>query len=169
MDTETKPVFVKGASPNPTALVQLATQDECWIFQLLAPVGVSDAAKRRLQALLESPSIVKAGVGVESDCRGLRDHCLPGLKCVESVLDLQDIVRPYQLPATGLRALAAMSLCRRIAKSQQCSNWASAKLSRAQLWYAAVDAWAGFRLHEVLRSTFAGSEAWAVPQKLRLA
>ena len=40
---------------------------------------------------------------------------------------------------------------------------------RAQQKYAAVDAWAGFELHEVLRDTFEGSEGWAPPQTLRLA
>eukprot|EP00933_Yihiella_yeosuensis_P007962 TRINITY_DN11318_c0_g1_i1.p1 TRINITY_DN11318_c0_g1~~TRINITY_DN11318_c0_g1_i1.p1 ORF type:complete len:262 (-),score=45.07 TRINITY_DN11318_c0_g1_i1:17-802(-) len=166
-DTETRPVFVKGAAPNPTALLQLAIEDECWIFQLLAPYGVSDETKERLQALLESP-VVKAGVGLQEDYRALCRFHFTKMTSAQGILDLQDIVKPYSLNSTGLRALAAIFLNRRIAKSQQMSNWASNKLSEAQIWYAAIDAWAGWRLHSTMRSLFVGSEKWAPPRTITI-
>jgi len=168
MDTETRPNFTKGAAPNPTALLQLATDAECWIFQLLDPVGVSADTRKRLQALLQNPGIIKAGVGIQDDYRDLSSSCLLAMRSAAGVLDLQEIVRPYGLNSTGLRALTAMFLCRRIAKSQQCSDWAQPKLSQSQIYYAAVDAWAGVRLHEILRGVFAGSEAWAPPQRIAI-
>ncbi|CAE8710467.1 unnamed protein product [Polarella glacialis] len=77
------------------------------------------------------------------------------------------------LGGTGLRALAAMFLCRRIAKvsptqrsAQQMSNWGNAQLTQAQIWYAAVDAWAGWKLYGVMRSLFEESEQWAPPRRL---
>ncbi|CAE8623252.1 unnamed protein product [Polarella glacialis] len=164
-DTETRPVFQKGLMPNPTALIQLATEDEVWIFQLLPVVGVSEVTKKRLQAVLSS-SAVKVGVGLHEDYRDLCRHHFPSMKSASGVVDLQDIVRPYGLRSTGLRALAAMFLCRRIAKAQQMSNWGNAQLTQAQIWYAAVDAWAGWKLYGVMRSLFEESEQWAPPRRL---
>jgi len=166
MDTETKPVFEKGVWPNPTALVQLATKDECWIFQLLPPFGVSKRTQDRLQAVLESPKQVKVGVGILEDFRDLSDSHFPSLRSADAVIDLQDIVKPYGLKQTNLRALVAIFLCRRLAKSQQTSNWGSAKLSPGQIWYAAADAWAALQLLEKLRNLFSGSEAWAPAKRV---
>eukprot|EP00931_Biecheleriopsis_adriatica_P118631 TRINITY_DN93991_c0_g1_i1.p1 TRINITY_DN93991_c0_g1~~TRINITY_DN93991_c0_g1_i1.p1 ORF type:complete len:261 (-),score=50.16 TRINITY_DN93991_c0_g1_i1:12-794(-) len=168
LDTETRPVFQKGQAPNPTALIQLATQDECWIFQLLAPNGVSDSTKKRLQVLLESSGIVKVGVGLHDDFLNLHRFHMPSMKSISGVLDLQDIVRPYGLRSTSLRSLAATFLNKRIAKSQQTSDWAQANLSQAQIWYAAADAWAGWRLHHTMRGLFDGSEAWAPGRQLTI-
>ncbi|CAE8598263.1 unnamed protein product [Polarella glacialis] len=171
-DTETRPVFRKGVLPNPTALIQLATEDEVWIFQLLPvssllPVGVSEVTKKRLQAVLQSPA-VKVGVGLNQDICDLCRFHFPSMKSASGVVDLQDIVRPYRLRSTTLRALAAMFLCRRIAKAQQLSNWGNAKLTQGQIRYAAVDAWAGWKLHVVLRSLFEESEQWAPPRSLTI-
>eukprot|EP00933_Yihiella_yeosuensis_P020849 TRINITY_DN1663_c0_g1_i11.p1 TRINITY_DN1663_c0_g1~~TRINITY_DN1663_c0_g1_i11.p1 ORF type:complete len:292 (-),score=42.79 TRINITY_DN1663_c0_g1_i11:547-1422(-) len=163
LDTETKPKFVKGGEPNPTALLQLAVEDECWIFQLLAPL--SDETKARLQALLKSP-VVKAGVGVQDDFRDLCRFHFTTMTSAEGKLDLQDIVKPYGLKRTGLRALSAIFLGRRMLKSQQTSNWASEQLSRKQISYAAVDAWAGWKLHSIMRGLFEGSEKWAPPRTI---
>lgn len=168
MDTETQPAFTKGAPRYATAILQLATEDECWIFQLLSPFGVSNETKERLRALLESPSPVKVGVGIRDDYRELSEFYFPSMEKAAGILDLQDIVRPYRLKSTSLRALAAIFLCRRIAKGQQISNWGNEKLHDKQLWYAAVDAWAGWRLHETLRSLFEGSDLWAPPLSLTI-
>jgi len=161
MDTETQPVFEKGKLPNPTALVQLATQDECWIFQLLPPFGISKHTQARLQAVLESPEQVKVGVGILEDFRDLSDSHFPLLHCAGAAIDLQNIVKPYDLKQTSLRALVAIFLSRRLSKSQQCSNWGSAKLSPAQIRYAAADAYAALQLLEQMRHIFSGSETWA--------
>lgn len=161
LDTETQPRFVKGSLPNPTALLQLATEEECWVFQLSEEFGVSNETRQRLQSLLESPKVIKAGVGIRDDIRDLAQFWLPSMRSVPSVIELQDIVRPYGSGHTSLRSLAARFLNRRIAKSQQLSNWGSAQLTARQIWYAAVDAWAGYRLHQTLRSVFEESERWA--------
>lgn len=168
-DVETRPVFLKGAPPNPPALLQLCSEDECWLFQLLQPAGVSSATLQRLRRLLEAPAIVKAGVGVIDDYKALARFHFPAMRGAGGVLDLQEIVRPYSLRSTALRSLTAIFLCRRLDKSEQLSDWQRADLSQAQLWYAAADAWAGLRLHKVLRSVFDGSEAWAPPRELTIA
>jgi len=132
-DTETRPSFRKGESHLP-CLAQAATARAVYLFQL-SRLDVFPA----LVELLAKPGIVKAGVGLAHDVAQLK-QVFPFT--VEGVVDLGVIARRRGLGQTGVRNLAGMLLGCRIPKGNRTSNWATPKLSPAQINYAATDAWA---------------------------
>lgn len=133
LDTETRPAFRKGESHLP-CLVQVATARAVYLFRL-QQLDCSAA----LAELLAAPGIVKAGVALAHDLRqlGLVFPIAPA-----AVVDLGSLARRHGMEQTGLRNLAAAFLGFRIAKGARTSNWAAARLTPAQIGYAAMDAWA---------------------------
>ncbi|HKI81247.1 MAG TPA: 3'-5' exonuclease [Pseudodesulfovibrio sp.] len=141
-DTETRPVFKKGKKPGPPSLLQLATADCAYVFQL----GVQPLAKGVCE-IMANRRILKTGVAVRDDILGLQRH----FRFKPSgFVDLSDITAKYGLQTHGLRNMAANLLGFRISKSAQCSNWAKDKLTRQQIIYAATDAWISRELYLAL-------------------
>jgi ribonuclease D len=143
-DTETRPAFRKGESYLPS-LVQVAGERAAWVFQLQR-VDCS----RVLASLLDAPAIVKVGVGIAEDLRQLKklftfDEA--------AVVDIGKIARGQGIEQTGLRNLAGIVLGYRIPKGKRTSNWAAARLTRQQIAYAAMDAWAARELYIKLSAT----------------
>ena len=133
LDTETRPSFRAGESHLP-CLVQAATGSAVYLFQLNR-LDVFPA----LVEMLAKPDIVKTGVGLAHDVRQLK---LVFPFTVANVLDLGVVARRRGLGQSGVRNLAGLFLGFRIPKGQRTSNWAAARLSPAQIAYAATDAWA---------------------------
>ena len=136
-DTETRPAFRKGES-YPPSLVQLAGEEVVWILRL-QPVDCSVVLKQ----VMESDS-VKAGIGVAEDLRQLRK-----LFAFDetAVVDVGALAKRRGVEQTGLRNLAGIALGVRIPKGKRTSNWAAARLTRQQIGYAALDAWAARALY----------------------
>ena len=132
-DTETRPEFRKGESHLP-CLVQVATARAVYLFPLQR-LNFSAV----LAEFLAAPGIVKVGVSLAHDLRRLK-LLFPSAE--RSVVDAGLVARRYGLHQTGLRNLAAIFLGFRIPKGNRTSNWAAARLSAAQITYAATDAWA---------------------------
>jgi ribonuclease D len=132
-DTETRPSFKKGEHHLP-CLVQAATARAVYLFQL-SRLDVFPA----LVELLARGETVKAGVGLAHDMRQLKLVCP---FTVNNVLDLGVVARRRGLGQTGVRNLAGILLGFRIPKGNRTSNWATPRLSPAQITYAATDAWA---------------------------
>jgi len=132
-DTETRPAFRKGESYLP-CLVQAATARAVYLFQLRRPEVFPVIAE-----LLESQSVVKAGVSLADDLRPLRAVFSFMEK---NMVDLGSVARRAGLKQTGVRNLAGILLGFRIPKGTKTSNWAVHDLSPAQITYAATDAWA---------------------------
>lgn len=130
-DTETRPAFRAGQS-YPPALAQVATARAVYLFQL-AQLDCSAV----LAAFLGSAT-VKAGVGLADDLRQLRP--MFDFKPA-AIVDLGSVARRHRLERSSVRALAALFLGIRIPKGIKTSNWASRRLSTAQIAYAATDAW----------------------------
>jgi ribonuclease D len=141
-DTETRPVFKKGKKPGPPSLLQLATADCAYVFQL----GVLPLDKGVCE-ILANRRILKTGVAVRDDILGLQKH---SRFKPSGFVDLSDITAKYKLQTHGLRNMAANLLGFRISKSAQCSNWAKDKLTRQQIIYAATDAWISRELYLAL-------------------
>jgi ribonuclease D len=131
-DTETRPSFKKGETHLP-CLVQAATARRVYLFQL-QDVRVF----RVLAELLAETRVVKVGVALANDLRSLK-LLFPFVE--QNVLDLGVVARRCRLDQTGLRNLAGMVLGVRVPKGARTSNWAAARLSDAQITYAATDAW----------------------------
>ena len=131
-DTESKPAFKKGIS-YPVSLVQLATHDTAYLFQL-DKIGFSD----ELIDFLADGSIKKIGIGVKNDIKKLqelREFTAAGF------IDLSQIAKEKGIIQIGARGLTARYIERRLAKTAQKTNWAQSQLTRKQLIYAACDAW----------------------------
>jgi len=132
IDTETRPAFRKGESYAPS-LVQVATAKAVYLFQI-QQLDCSSV----LKGLLDSESVVKAGVSLAYDLRQLK-QVFPFDE--KAVVDVGWAAKRQKLEQTGVRNLAALFLGMRIPKGAKTTNWSSRTLSPQQVTYAATDAW----------------------------
>jgi len=144
-DTESKPTFVKDEVSQGPHIVQLATLERAYIFQL-HDSACRDAAAR----VLASPHPVKAGFGLGDDTR--RIVAKMGIQPA-AVLELNAVFRErgYRKDM-GVKGAVAVLFNKRFIKSKKAgtSNWANAHLTEAQLMYAGNDAWAALRVYQAL-------------------
>lgn len=140
-DTEKKPTFVKGQY-HPTALLQLSTLTEAYLFRLLA-TGFHPEIKK----ILESESHLKIGISIRDDIAELKkvQKFNPG-----GFIDLNDISTEVGIQQDGVRNLTGLILESRISKGQQTSNWENHHLSKPQQSYAATDAWVCAKIYDTL-------------------
>lgn len=143
-DTETKPSFKRGQVNN-VALLQLATEDECFLFRL-NKIGYPDV----LEELMSNDSIKKIGLSLRDDFAALRKRT--GKK-PENFIDLQLFVDKFGIDDNSLQKIYAIIFGKKISKSQRLSNWEAAELSPAQQSYAAIDAWACLKIYNHLTQT----------------
>lgn len=141
-DTETRPAFKKGVL-NKVALLQLSTADQAFLFRV-NKTGVPFS----LVKLLSNPDIIKPGVAIRDDIKGLQ--ALSKFK-PQGFIELQDHAKEMGILNFSLKKLAAIVLGFRISKSQQLSNWEAPSLTEAQQIYAATDAWVA---HEIYKALF---------------
>jgi len=69
----------------------------------------------------------------------------------DSFVDLNEVVKELEFENMGARNLTAMILGKRINKAQQTSNWENEELTKAQINYAATDAWVCREIYQVLQ------------------
>ncbi|WP_348945185.1 3'-5' exonuclease [Chitinibacter sp. FCG-7] len=145
-DTESKPVFRVGEVPSGPHVVQLATLQRGYIFQL------SNAAARAAAGeLLANAALIKVGFGLQSDRADIRRNL--GVE-LAGVFDLDVVFRLHGYSATlGAKSAIALILRQRFSKSKRVStsNWASARLQDNQLLYAANDAYAAIQVFTALK------------------
>ena len=98
-DTETRPTFRKGVQHN-VSLLQLSTSKEAFLFRL-NHLGFPN----ELVALLEDSTILKVGVAVLDDVRGLQK--LSNFKA-DGFIELADIAGNLGIVTCGLKNLAAI-------------------------------------------------------------
>ncbi|PKO35177.1 MAG: 3'-5' exonuclease [Betaproteobacteria bacterium HGW-Betaproteobacteria-7] len=147
-DTESKPTFLKGEASTGPHLVQLATDDHCWLFTIAR--GGDHAA---LRAILESPTVLKVGLGLGNDRSALQARL--GIS-LNNVLDLGEKLRGAGHRGTvGAKVAVAHFFGQRLQKSKKTgtSNWASRTLTERQLLYAANDAHVALRLYRAWQAS----------------
>jgi ribonuclease D len=144
-DTESKPTFARNEVSGGPHLVQFATLEEAWLFQLHRA-----EFHPTLAMLLASPSLIKVGFGLSSDLSLVRERF--GVEA-RGVIDIDDEFRRrgYR-QSIGVKMAVALVFDRRFIKSRKAttSNWANRQLSDAQLRYAANDAHAAIRVFDAL-------------------
>ncbi|MDR1865312.1 MAG: 3'-5' exonuclease domain-containing protein 2 [Bacteroidales bacterium] len=140
-DTETRPSFIKGRV-NRVALLQLATGTDAYLFRLCKMTMPGD-----LIALLSDPGILKVGAAIRNDLDVLRRSARIHPK---GFVDLQDMMKEFDIKNVGLAKMAGIIMGIRISKSQQLSNWENGILTEAQQKYAATDAWACYEIYQKL-------------------
>ncbi|WP_295552517.1 3'-5' exonuclease, partial [Limnohabitans sp. Rim8] len=126
-------------------VLQLSTLERAWVFQLHDPDCRTVAAE-----LLAQSGIAKAGFGLGDDRKRIV-HKL-GIE-PQGILELNTVFhqRGYRKDM-GVKGAVAVLFNQRFIKSKKAatSNWANARLSEAQLVYAANDAYAAIRVWQAL-------------------
>ena len=144
-DTESKPTFKVGEVSDGPHVLQLSTPGRAWVFQLHDPH--CSAVAGELMALAGVP---KAGFGLGDD----RRRIIQKLRVEPvGVLDLNTIFRErgYRKDMGVKGAVAVLfNQCFIKSKKAATSNWANARLTEAQLVYAANDAYAAIRVFDAL-------------------
>jgi ribonuclease D len=97
--------------------------------------------------ILSNPRIVKPGVAIRDDVKGLQAISMFKPR---GFIELQDHAKEMGIQNFSLKKLAAIVLGFRISKSQQLSNWEAPTLTDAQKIYAATDAWAALEIYKTL-------------------
>lgn len=141
IDTETKPVFKKGAA-NKVALLQVSTHDTAFLFQLRF-IGMTDGIVK----LMQSKKIKKVGLSLGDDFRALsaRRKITP-----QNVVEIQELVKKVGIEDLSLQKIYANLFGMKISKRKQLSNWNADILDEAQKKYAALDAYACVRIYDRL-------------------
>lgn len=144
-DTESRPTFRKNEVSDGPHIVQLATLEKAWVFQL------HDATCRAMVAeLLARRGVTKAGFGLGDDRKRIAAKL--GVEPMD-VLELNTVFhRQGYRKDMGVRGAVAVLFNQRFIKSKKAttSNWANPHLSEAQLIYAANDAYAAIRVFHAL-------------------
>ncbi|KAL6342667.1 hypothetical protein AAG906_013073 [Vitis piasezkii] len=168
-DIEWRPTFRKGVSQGKAAVMQICGgNSHCYVMHI-----IHSGIPRNLQSLLEDPTSIKVGVGIANDAvKVFKDHSV-------SVKDLEDLSYLANQKLGGdakkwsLGSLTEMLISKQVnsmylfgenvidhsVKLQllkpnkiRLGNWEADVLSKAQLEYAATDAFASWYLYEVLKS-----------------
>jgi ribonuclease D len=152
-DTESKPTFLKGEVSTGPHLVQLATDEAAYLFQIGAVPAVEV-----LKAVLESPAILKVGFGLSDDVKRLRAKL--GI-ATSNVLDLSTALRKGERNTLGAKTAVARFFGQKLQKSKKITttNWSLPRLSDKQILYAADDAHVALRVYRRWRSDQAAAKA----------
>lgn len=144
VDTESRPSFTRGVH-YPTALVQIATEERCYLFRL-THIGMPPA----LASVFSDPAVRKVGLAFKDDINGLRRRRdFKPANCV----DLQSLVGKYGILDLGLQKIFAICFGKKISKAQQLTNWENTHLTPEQARYASTDAWATLLIYKDLMNT----------------
>ena len=142
VDTETRPSFKRGMT-HKVALLQIATQDTCFLFRLNR-IGMPES----LQNFLADDTL-KIGLSLKDDFMMLRRRKDVSAEA-GNWIELQDYVGRFGIDDRSLQKIFANLFGRKISKSQRLSNWEAETLSEAQIRYAATDAWACVEIYNCL-------------------
>lgn len=141
-DTESKPTFRKGEISTGPHLVQLASDSRVFLFPTCHLDTLED-----LRLILESPQLLKVGMGLGNDRTALQARL--GIS-LNNVLDMGEVLRgPSHRGTVGAKVAVAHFFGQRLVKSKKIgtSNWAHPRLSEPQLRYAANDAHVALRIY----------------------
>lgn len=150
-DTESKPTFAKGEVSTGPHLVQLATDELAYLFQIGSPAS-AQTALTVLKPVLESETILKVGFGLGDDLKRLRAKL--GVE-THNVLDLSTALRRRgERNTLGAKTAVARFFGQKLQKSRRITttNWALPHLSDKQVLYAADDAHVALRIYRLWKA-----------------
>src|SRR5690606_13334195 len=142
-DSESKPTFKVGEISTGPHLIQLATLDKAYLFQM------NPAIWAFLAPMFANRDQIKVGFGLKNDAHLFRKR---GIE-LNSVIELSKCFGHFGLKnPVGLKNAIALLFGLNFPKSKRIStsNWASKNLSAAQIDYAAADAYAPVLVFEEL-------------------
>ncbi|XP_074567364.1 uncharacterized protein LOC141824032 isoform X2 [Curcuma longa] len=140
IDCEWKPNYEKGSKPNKVSIMQIASENHAFIFDLIKlyedePKALDSCLRR----ILCSSNTLKLGYNLQCDLQQL-SHSYGDLECFRSYEMLLDIQKLFKERNGGLSGLAEKILGAGLNKTRRNSNWEQRPLSQNQIEYAALDA-----------------------------
>ena len=142
-DSESKPTFNKGEVSTGPHLIQLATHDTAYLFQ------INPQILDFLKAIFENRDQIKVGFGLKNDAHLFRKK---GIE-LNSVIELSKCFSAFGFThPMGLKNAMALLFQVNFPKSKKIStsNWARKILTPHQIQYAAADAYASVLVFEEL-------------------
>ncbi|XP_022968701.1 uncharacterized protein LOC111467860 isoform X2 [Cucurbita maxima] len=140
IDCEWKPNYIKGRKPNKVSIMQIASEEKAFIFDLIKLYDdVPDILDNCLTRILQSSSILKLGYNFQCDIKQL-SHSYGSLECFKHYDMLLDIQNVFKDHTGGLSGLAKKVLGAGLNKTRRNSDWEQRPLTVNQLEYAALDA-----------------------------
>ena len=142
-DSESKPTFNKGEVSTGPHLIQLASRDKAYLFQ------ISPAILEFLKPIFENKNQMKVGFGLKNDAHLFRKK---GIE-LHNVIELSKCFSAFGLSnPMGLKNAMALLFQVNFPKSKKIStsNWARKILTPHQIEYAAADAYAPVLVFEEL-------------------
>jgi len=146
-DTESRPTFHKGQESQGPHVLQFATPDKAWVFQ----VHVEECHPALMQ-ILAAGAIAKIGFGLRSDIEHISRRF--GIQA-QGIIDLNATFRKMGYTKTiGAKQAVAMLFHQRMQKSKSTSttNWSNHRLTDKQILYAANDAYVAIRVFDALNA-----------------
>ena len=134
-DTESKPTFVKGEISTGPHLIQLATADKAYLFQVNAETLAF------LSPFFANEQQLKVGFGLKNDAQLFRKR---GIE-LNGIIDLAKSFAGFGINSQiGVKNAMALLFQINFPKNKKIStsNWSKRKLTPEQITYAAADAYA---------------------------
>ncbi|KAH7676510.1 DNA helicase protein [Dioscorea alata] len=140
IDCEWKPNYEKGSKPNKVSIIQIASENKVYIFDLIKLYeNEKEVLNSCFRRILCSPNILKLGYNLQCDLHQLSES-YGDLECFRYYEMLLDIQKLFNERNGGLSGLAKKILGAGLNKTRRNSNWEQRPLSQNQLEYAALDA-----------------------------
>lgn len=142
-DTESKPTFTKGEVSTGPHLIQLASREKAYLFQISPPI------LDFLKPIFASKNQIKVGFGLKNDAHLFRKK---GIE-LNQIVELSKCFSGLGFSQTmGLKNAMALLFQVNFPKSKKIStsNWARKILTSSQIEYAAADAYAPVLVFEEL-------------------
>jgi len=142
-DTESKPTFIKGEVQTGPHLIQLATHEKAYLFQVSQPI------LHFLKPIFANSDQIKVGFGLKNDAHLFRKRNIE----LNNTIELSKCFSNFGL-SNALGIKNAMALLFNVnfpkSKSISTSNWSRKTLTTPQIEYAAADAYASLLIFEEL-------------------
>lgn len=134
---------------KPPATIQLSTSSgKCFLFHLIRGNTKPRSLPKALEQLLEDDTITKVGAGIKGDCTRLEKAYDVTVKNAIDVAQFASS-RKMEFNGRGLRDLVRLFLLRDLPKDPKIrnSNWQAMDLTREQIMYACLDAYASVQVY----------------------
>ncbi len=142
-DTETS--IWRNVDPYYTSTLQLSTDNICYIFQLYRIFKEYGKLPREISKILENPNIIKIGVDLTNDIRGLACYGIT----LRGTIDIQCIARTMMISDVSLKGLITQFFPEELGKEMLNLMWEwDGDLSKEQICYAAKDAYFSLKIYQ---------------------
>jgi hypothetical protein len=150
IDSEWKPITNKLNKQQTTSIIQISDKSTCFIIDYFKLKNEENFAKKFIEIFSEK---IFLAFSFQSDIKNFRNAELSEFfNCKNKVIDFRDVFDGKSIgkKLNGLSDLCLKLIGKRISKRNQLSNWESRPLKKAQIYYAAMDAFVLTEIFDVM-------------------